>query len=225
MRSEGRICALGQYQEERSKDSAAGLVSNELSDNHRVRVRTLPDSHGCISRSTLQQPAGHRSAGIASHRRGQLAPIYSADCMEGLSLGLVHDRPLSAGCVQQIAITCGFTFPVQSRTRFRTATDQKVGSSNLFGCAGERGCGLSARLCGSQWVSDRRQLPLASSLSAAARHNALLNKLLWGLRAPACGGRSWLSLSSYSLARPGRSRLLRAAWRPCSRGPARRQCC
>ena len=32
----------------------------------------------------------------------------------------------------------------------------------------------------------------------------------------------WLSLSSYSPARSGRSRLLRAAWRPCSRGPARR---
>jgi hypothetical protein len=34
--------------------------------------------------------------------------------------------------------------------------------------------------------------------------------------------RTWLSPLPYSLARPGRFRLLRAAWRPCSRGPARR---
>ena len=44
-------------------------VSDELSDNHHVRGRTLPDSRGCVYRSTPQQAAGHRSAWIASHRR------------------------------------------------------------------------------------------------------------------------------------------------------------
>jgi hypothetical protein len=40
-------------------------------------------------------------------------------------------------------------------------------------------------------------------------------------RSPAAAG-TWLGSSFYSLARSGRSRLLRAAWRPCSRGPSRR---
>ncbi len=38
----------------------------------------------------------------------------SANCVEGLSLGLIHRRPLSAGCVRQIALTWGFTPPVLS---------------------------------------------------------------------------------------------------------------
>ena len=61
--------------------------------------------------------------------------VEGAARMEGLSLGLVHGRPPLVGCVRQIALTCGFTSPVQSRTQFRTATDQKVGSSSLSGRA------------------------------------------------------------------------------------------
>jgi hypothetical protein len=59
--------------------------------------------------------------------------------MEGLSLGLVHGRPPLVGCVQWIVLTCGFASSVQSRTQFRTATDQKVGSSNLSGRAWSEG--------------------------------------------------------------------------------------
>jgi hypothetical protein len=55
--------------------------------------------------------------------------------MEGLSLGLVHSRPPLVGCVRRIALTCGFASPVQSRTRFPTATDQKVRGSSPFGRA------------------------------------------------------------------------------------------
>jgi hypothetical protein len=61
--------------------------------------------------------------------------VEGAARMEGLSLGLVHGRPLPAGCVRRITLTCGFTSPVRSRTVFRTATDQKVGSSSLSGRA------------------------------------------------------------------------------------------
>jgi hypothetical protein len=39
---------------------------------------------------------------------------------------------------------------------------------------------------------------------------------------PPAVARTWLGRLSYSRARSGRSRLLPAAWRPCSRGPARR---
>ena len=51
--------------------------------------------------------------------------------MEGLSLGLIQGGPPLAGCVRWIALTCGFTFPVQSRTLFRTATDQTKTHPNL----------------------------------------------------------------------------------------------
>jgi hypothetical protein len=43
-----------------------------------------------------------------------------------------------------------------------------------------------------------------------------------GIKAPPAAARTWLSSSCYSPARSGRTRSLRAACRPCSRGPARR---
>jgi hypothetical protein len=43
-----------------------------------------------------------------------------------------------------------------------------------------------------------------------------------GSRAPPCGGADVAEFVVLLACPPGRSRLLRAAWRPCSRGPARR---
>jgi hypothetical protein len=94
--------------------------------------------------------------------------------MEGLSLGLVPGRPPLVGYVRRIALTCGFTSAVQSRTLFRTATDQKVRGSSPFGRAwseGVRALGLPF------WVSMGLNSPqcqrsiAASSLSRS--HNAL----------------------------------------------------
>jgi hypothetical protein len=101
--------------------------------------------------------------------------IPPRDCMEGLSLGLVHDRPRSAGWVHQRALLCGFAFPGLSCTRCRTATDQKVGSSSLSGRAWSEGVRALGWPC---WVSMVSiflgSLPtVANSLSAAACHNAL----------------------------------------------------
>jgi len=45
---------------------------------------------------------------------------------------------------------------------------------------------------------------------------------LYGICTPPAAAQTWLRSPFYSCARSGRSRLLRAAWRPCSRGPDRR---
>ncbi|MGH3868604.1 MAG: hypothetical protein ACRDQ4_21280 [Pseudonocardiaceae bacterium] len=42
-------------------------MSDELSDNHRVRGGTLPDSSGHVSGSAAQQPTGHRRAMALMH--------------------------------------------------------------------------------------------------------------------------------------------------------------
>lgn len=69
-RSQGHGAALlGSIRKAEGEDRTAGLVSDELSDNHRIRGRTVPDSRGRVSRSTSQQSAGHRSAWVVSHRR------------------------------------------------------------------------------------------------------------------------------------------------------------
>ena len=125
--------------------------------------------------------------------------VEGAARVEGLSLGLVHGRPPVVGCVRQIAITCGFAFHVHPRTRFRTATDQKVRGSSPFGRAWSewvRALGPAfGGLNGSQFSSDR-PLIAAGSLSAAARHNALPNRALMDQVAPpvaarACCHRAW----------------------------------
>jgi hypothetical protein len=51
---------------EGDEDVPLGAVSNELSDNHRVRRRIHPDSRGSVSRSVQQRYAGHRGAHIGS---------------------------------------------------------------------------------------------------------------------------------------------------------------
>jgi hypothetical protein len=105
-------------------------------------VTTTTDGHDLSRALRDASPGRHRSSALIrtacalvhTEEVSQRGPCR-ADCTEGLSLGLVHDCPLSAGCVRQIAITCEFTSPVQSWTQFRTATDQKVGSSSLSGRA------------------------------------------------------------------------------------------
>jgi hypothetical protein len=66
----GSVLIPGGTGEEVGRRLAARPMSDELSDNHRVRARTCPDSRGCVSRSESQEHAGRRSARIASHRRG-----------------------------------------------------------------------------------------------------------------------------------------------------------
>jgi hypothetical protein len=60
--SRGGLRSRTVFGEGESEDQAAVLVSDELSDNHRVRGRILPDSCGCGSRPTPQQYSGHRNA-------------------------------------------------------------------------------------------------------------------------------------------------------------------
>jgi hypothetical protein len=120
-----------------------------------ARLRSLIEKH-LIQIQVLGERTHSRSE---SERRIFRLLVEGAAGMEGLSLGLVHGRPLPAGCVRRIALTCGFTSPVRSRTLFRTATDQKVRGSSPFGRAWSEGCEPSAGLFGSQWVSILPGLP------------------------------------------------------------------
>jgi len=123
----------------------------------------------------IQVLGGRTHSRSESERRISRLLVEGAARMEGLSLGLVHGRPPLVGCVRRIALTCGFAFPVQSRTRFPTATDQKVRGSSPFGrtwSEGVRALGLP------YWVSmgldfpwiaaDRREL--TSRAHSAPQH-------------------------------------------------------
>ena len=75
-------------------------------------------------------------------------------------------------------------------------------------------CGAQKRRSGPK-VSDDRYL--SRGVTYLLR-GVLPNSPLWD-QAPPAAAWSWLSRYFLSRARSGRSRLLRAAWRPCSRGP------
>ena len=77
--------------------------------------------------------------------------------------------------------------------------------------------------------SMRPQLPNSFTTSDVTKRHSMLRGVccrvvLYGIKRAAYGGADVAELVVLLTCRSGRSRLLRAAWRPCSRGSARRAC-
>jgi hypothetical protein len=83
---QGGLRSWAESRERESKDKFAGAVSDELSDNHRVRGRTFPDSRGYVSRSTTQQPVGPIALGLLRDEEAVGDPIRRGEHLGALTL-------------------------------------------------------------------------------------------------------------------------------------------